>query len=396
MIILGVEEIAGRPSKLSPDPGEAIVIFDGRRATVLRTGERLTPGELLIRRRRKIVRVAASEQATTIDGSILASDGFRSFRVHLVATWRVTDFVAAATLGSFDIDAAIANAVEERLADLDRQFPLGQKGANAVYQYLRKDLEFRVIEFTEIIDVGGRVALDDARATHLEHVEEVRQESEIARTKLVGDEAVATERAALEERRRTLERESARRDAKAELKVEQMRKQVEREMALREAEVDRELALRQGEVERELALRQAVLDRKLERRRAELDVELLQKKLELYGNLAGTMTGLVSIQLAENPSQVELAIRGVREHQAVMAQVNLEAVKTMLDADAIEGFHLEEGAQLLIKRLLDFALGSINPTLDPRGPNELGAAEAPTSAPKPETPPTGSPDPTVH
>jgi hypothetical protein len=78
------------------------------------------------------VRVATSEQATTIDGTVIAADGFRTFRVHLTAAWKVSDFVKAAKAGTVDIDASLRTAVGEKLAELDRRHQMTESGADAV------------------------------------------------------------------------------------------------------------------------------------------------------------------------------------------------------------------------------------------------------------------------
>jgi hypothetical protein len=336
MIILGVEQQAGRPSKLSPDPGEVFVVFDGRaKATVLKTGQRLSPAELRNWATRKVVRVRAVEQSTSIKTTVAAADGVSRFAVSLAVIWRVIDFVTAAQRGDVDIEDSLRNAIDLTTGELDRQFAMTQAGADKLYEALRLKLELAVVEFVTVVRVAGRVDLDEARASQLKTFQRVQDEADIEQERLARNEEIEELRrrnAILEERTR--------------VGAERVRHQFELEMA---------------------------------HERAELDVMLMQQKLELFGKLSG-MGDLISLQLANDPTKVDVVIRTAREHQLMNARLQMEAVQALVNADSVEGFQLEEHAKRLLERFLQLVGGELDALPATPGslplPSPDGAADA--------------------
>jgi hypothetical protein len=411
-LILGVEDQTGRPAKLSPDPGETFVVFDGRRSpVVLRTGDRLSAGEIRSWRSRKLVRVDIGEKTQTMDASVMANDGFRQFAVSFSLTWRVSDPVAAAQAGDFDIDGAVNSRIGSVLGSLDRAFAMDQDGADTLFQTIRSTLELSDVEFVRIERVSGRVRLDAEAAQHLAAVLRAKEKSDLLR--LETQRATEAERAreleaqrveaervrhelVIEEEKLKLSRtiDTGRLGHEKDLESERVRRDQEREhatleqgaaiealkssMAIQQQTTALQLERMRAEFELErqhaaLVLEQtrATYDRDRQRYQAEQDLQLLAERLKVYQSLTGSPHGLVTLQLANDPSQVNVVINNAVNQQQMTARLQLEAVKVLMEGDGVEGFQLEETAKRVMMRFLDLTSGPTAGSLGLAPPSAL-------------------------
>jgi len=111
------------------------------------------------------------------------------------------------------------------------------------------------------------------------------------------------------------------------------------------------------------------------------ELALMKQKLDLYGKLSGTAE-LVSLQLANDPSQVDVVLQNNRNHELVTARLHLDAVRALIDADAVEGFQLQDVAKRSLERFLQLASGDMAANQPQRVDAEISAAPA-LAAPTP-------------
>jgi hypothetical protein len=204
------------------------------------------------------------------------------------------------------------------------------------------------------------VELDSSHAGHLEDVHRTHESTEVRHERLVGDKQIERERTELDEEVNQLRRANTLREEQARLELERERTQLSETIA----ELTRANALREEQNRIEIERIRQQYQRDMEREKATAELEILKQKLDLFGELSGTMRGLITLELAEDPTKVEVAIRGVRAHQASMAQLNFEAVKALISGDALEGYQMADSAKLILRRFLEFALGSVDTALE--------------------------------
>lgn len=320
MIILSVENESGRPTRVSPDPGEAFVIFDSRKdPKVLRTGQRLSPGEVRLWKRRKVVRISVGEHSTVVDLEVPGRLTGASFGISLTMWWSVnnsdSDLILAASDGSKDIDEMLRLRAKSEVVRHHRKFDMDESGATQLHDALCSDFVLRAFEFITIHKVVADVDLDPLVADHLASRASIEHAAELERLRLSEDTETQKTRTAHDVAAET-----------GRIEVDRIRHQFELE---------------------------------LEKERAEHDVEVLRTKLDLFKQLSDSPGGLISLQLANDPSHVDVIIQATREHELIKARLTLDAVRALMDGEAVEGFQLQDVARRTLNSFLELAEGSI-------------------------------------
>lgn len=108
--------------------------------------------------------------------------------------------------------------------------------------------------------------------------------------------------------------------------------------------------LRQIERDKERERKEA----ELERQRDELEMERTRMKMDFYGPLIQEgQWQMLALQLTKHPEDVaNVADMLRRQRQAEMEQ-QLEALRIMLEEDALEGFQMEEAAKRVLRRFVE-------------------------------------------
>lgn len=368
-IIKEVLDDVGRGFKTTANPGEVFVVFDGRKdPVVLGVGERLTPGERFRRGGRKIVRVDMTERVSEMAETVVASDGARRFDVQFTLTWKVEKPIVAAEQGEIDVDANVRQRARAVLAGLDRRFVMDSGGASGLFEALRTALNGLPVEFVTIIGIVGRTNLDELGLKKEGERSDLTLTNEL--DKIRRDAAVAAERSTLMV---ASELDEMRRKAAVEAEKHSITIQ-----AMKEAE-----------------------ELRISKIRADHDVEIMKHRIGVFREAAGDFQGLIAIQLANDPSKVDVTIRNALDQQQMTAQFDLETLKVLLAADAFEGAQASKHGAEVLKVIVDKVksggawqpwtpiapgvAGSLPSTTVP----DAAAAQSPASG---STPPAGASD----
>ena len=114
--------------------------------------------------------------------------------------------------------------------------------------------------------------------------------------------------------------------------------------------------LRQYDRDKVLASKDAELQKQLD----QLEMDRLKIKMEFYGPLIKQgQWQLLSMQLSNRPEDLPGIIQMLDQQRQLEMKHQLEALKIMLDEDAIEGFQLEDTGKRVLRRLVD-SLGTLD------------------------------------
>lgn len=135
----------------------------------------------------------------------------------------------------------------------------------------------------------------------------------------------------------------------------------------------REHARKLEEVRRQKELEAAQAALEGERLSFAWDLERKKMLVEFYSALIEQGDWqLLALQLANNPDDVAAVINVLREHRQVELEQQLEALKTLLEEDALEGYQVEQAASRVLQRFVQ----SFGPKLETKTLEELEEREA--------------------
>lgn len=328
-------------------PGTVLVV--DREGHPLRTlqahSDRLTPGEVRFGRIRTLYRVNVREHSLEFSQTFPCRDDVGGFQANVRLICRVEEPESVVRRGIHDVSAVLVPAISETLKRVCRRHEAEQHAeaeeaalaaVREVETTTRHDRAFRITQ------VSLDLQLDRAAA---EFVRQLKADWRTSTTQ-ASQARLATERAEQEAR---LARERDRLEAQREQQAaafEEERLAIKRARQKIEAELEAERL--------ELALKRDELE--AQRKHLQLEAQLSAEKLQLDYYLAALnqgQYGAFALRLLKDPSSVEqVAVLLTRQRDAETSQ-RLEALRLLLNSDAVEGWEISDKAKVVLGQLLD-------------------------------------------
>ncbi|MEQ8383290.1 MAG: hypothetical protein RH949_13095 [Coleofasciculus sp. A1-SPW-01] len=136
--------------------------------------------------------------------------------------------------------------------------------------------------------------------------------------------------------------------------------QFEIEQEEKKAELEQKRIERQQELENKLRLKKLQaklqhqeLEQRLAQQQADFELKIMEQKTKFYSSMlqSGNLQ-LLALQLAQNPEDVRAILQALNQQKQIEREHNIKILRTLLDADVVEGWQLTEVGKRALQELI--------------------------------------------
>jgi len=344
-------------------PGWVLVVDRPNRdlAVIETPQQRLTAGEVRFGQLRTVYEVDVREHPLEFEAVLPCLDDVGGFKAKVHYTCKVTDAAAVVRRGVDDVARTLVPLMTETLRRSCGEFAAedAAEAEVAALGALRglEGGEQRHDSAFAITSVQLELTLDAAAADHVARLKRTarstqaeQKEAALEQQRIRLEKELAAARAEADEEKQRAAQAQAVAEAKAqhtlEAELERMRLQFAEERHRLELAAKRsELAMRE-----EIELREIDLQGK----RVEKEFQIRQVKItQIRTSLEGGEFAALAMLLEQDPQAIEGVVSYMAKERNAELDRQLEALKTMLANDALEGYQISEQAKTVLSRLVD-------------------------------------------
>jgi len=333
-----------------PDPGTALVLSaEGQPLLTIRQGDKgPTNGEILWGKYNFVYKVDLTEHPLRFRCSLPCKTDAFDFQADVNFRYAVNDPEMIVRRNVTDVAQLLEPLITEVMRNISRKHEVENSGAaeREISDSIKRviyDEGFNIYQFTLSLslEAEARDRIRDKKRLQDEiEREKIRQELEKQKAQLAIDQ---------DKQRQLLELERMRQQNQ--FQREEEKTHIQSELELQKMRQDFELDKMQFEIIQTRQKEQ--LDLELRRQREQFELEGMKMKMEFYAPLLkGGNFDLLALQLAQRPEDVRIIFQALNQQKESERDHQLQMLKMLLDADALEGSQINEVGKGLLRQLV--------------------------------------------